>query len=196
MKNHNLTSKDIQYHYNKTKEDIDKRGHSIKGTVDGKEHLERPFAYTIGASYTTGFEYISFFPVKGEGLAVVAKVMNKIISLVKNNKFKISSQIINDKRIYDLPLILFVLDEYQKEMVESHWVKQLERGGFLSEFSKDDHQLVLLIFSDKEGKLPWSPECGSFWPDMCPLPFLASAELKITGKDNLLRKCENELGSN
>ena len=51
--------KNIQYHYDKTKEDIDKYGHSIKGVIGGK-HDDRPFAYSIGASFTTGFEYISF----------------------------------------------------------------------------------------------------------------------------------------
>ena len=185
---------DIQYHYDKTKEDIGKHGHSIKGVVDGKGHLERPLAYSIGASLTTNYEFVSFFPVKNKGLSIVAKVINKIIELIKCDRFEVDSKIIDDKDIYYLPVVMYVLKDFEREAVESNWAKQLERDGFLSEFSTDNHQLVCLIFTDKDGNLPWNSKCGNFWPDICPLPFLASAEYEITGKDNLMRKAEDDLG--
>ena len=185
---------DIQYHYDKTKEDINKHGHSIKGVVDGKGHLERPLAYSIGASLTTGYEFVSFFPIKNKGLSIVARVINKIIDLIKYNKFEVGSKIINDEDIYYLPVVMYVLKDFEKEAVESNWARQLERDGFLSEFSTDNHQLVCLMFTDKNGNLPWDSKCENFWPDICPLPFLASAEYEITGNDNLMRKAEDDLG--
>ena len=185
---------DIQYHYKKTKEDVDKYGHSIKGVIDGKGHLERPLAYSIGASLTTSYEFISFFPIKNKGLSIVARVINKIIDLIKRNKFEVDSKIINDEDIYYLPDVMYVLKDFEKEAVESNWARQLERDGFLSEFSTDNHQLVCLMFTDKNGNLPWDSKCENFWPDICPLPFLASAEYEITGNDNLMRKAEDDLG--
>jgi len=185
---------DIQYHYDKTKEDINKHGHSIKGIVDGKGHLERPLAYSIGASLTTSYEFISFFPIKNKGLSIVARVINKIIDLIKLNKFEVDSKIINDEDIYYLPVVMYVLKDFEKEAVESNWARQLKKDGFLSEFSTDNHQLVCLMFTDKNGNLPWDSKCENFWPDICPLPFLASAEYEITGDDNLMRKAEDDLG--
>jgi len=186
--------KDIQYHYDKTKQDIEKHGHSIKGTIDGGGYLERPFAYSVGASFDLNHEFISFFPIKNKGLSIVSNVMNKIIDSVKHNKLEINSQIIKNENIYYLPVVMYVVSDFEKKTIKSKWAKQLERDSFLAEFSTNDHQLVLLIFTDKHGNLPWSPDCENFWPNICPLPFLASAEYKITGKDTLLSKAEQDLG--
>ena len=187
-------NKDVQLIYNKTKKNIDKHGHTILGTIDGKGNLERPFAYSIGASHSTNYEFISFFPVKDKGLSVVSKVINKIINTIKNDNFKVSSKIIKDDNIYYLPIIMYVLKDYEKKMIQSQWARQLEHDGFLNEFTKQNHELVVVIFSDKNGILPWDSKCESFWPDICPLPILASAELDITGNDNLMCKLENDLG--
>jgi tetratricopeptide (TPR) repeat protein len=79
-------------------------------------------------------------------------------------------------------------------MVESTWPQQLLRDAFLAEFSTDDHQLVVLIASDKDGNLPWDPGCGSFWPDMCPPPLVATAQEILGGDDSLMRQLEEKLG--
>tara|TARA_Y100000994_G_scaffold80878_1_gene66678 strand:+ start:2481 stop:3074 length:594 start_codon:yes stop_codon:yes gene_type:complete len=191
-KDYNKWPDDIQYHYNKTKEDIREHGHSIKGTIDGEGHLERPFAYSLGASFNTNYEFISFFPIKNKGLSIVAKVMNKIINLVQNENYELSSKIIDDSHIYYLPVVMYVLKDFEQEVIQSNWAKQLNKDSFLSEFCTKDHNLVLLIFTDKDGNLPWNPKCENFWPDICPLPFLAAAEYEITGEDNLLRKAEDD----
>jgi tetratricopeptide (TPR) repeat protein len=106
----------------------------------------------------------------------------------------LKSQILNDERIYNLPIAMVVLDNEIKEMIESTWPQQLLRDAFLAEFSTDDHQLVVLIASDKDGNLPWEPGCGSFWPDMCPPPLVATAQEILGGDDSLMRQLEGELG--
>ena len=70
---------EIQDEYNNISEKIKKHGHTILGTVDGKGNLKRPFAYTLGASFTTGSEFLSFFPIKGKGLSIISGIMNRII---------------------------------------------------------------------------------------------------------------------
>tara|TARA_Y100001960_G_C14593377_1_gene786866 strand:+ start:196 stop:906 length:711 start_codon:yes stop_codon:yes gene_type:complete len=184
---------EIQKHYKKVKENINNYGHSINGCIDGKGHLERPFVHTIGASFKLGYEFFTFFPVKGKGLDVASKTLNSIIASIKEKKISIVSQIINDKNIYYLPLVMYVLNDTEKETIESNWAMQLERDGFLSEFSTDDHKLVLIIFTDKDGILPWDPNCGSYWPQICPPPFIASAQLEITGNDDMLCMLEKNM---
>ncbi len=187
---------DVQAHYDKTAESIKKHGHTILGTVDGKGNLKRPFAYTLGASFTTGSEFLSFFPIKGKGMSVISGIMNRIIRLVIDGDLTLSSQILNDERVYNLPIAMVVLDNEIKEMIESTWPQQLLRDAFLAEFSTDDHQLVVLIASDKDGNLPWEPGCGSFWPDMCPPPLVATAQEILTGDDSLMQQLEEKLGIN
>jgi len=185
---------DVQAHYDKTAESIKKHGHTILGTVDGKGNLNRPFAYTLGASFSTGSEYLCFFPIKGKGIEVISGIMNKLIGVIQDGSLTLKSQILNDDRIYGLPIGMVILDDAIKEMVESTWPQQLLRDAFLAEFSTDDHQLVVLIASDKDGNLPWDPGCGSFWPDMCPPPLVATAQEILGGDDSLMRQLEEKLG--
>ena len=178
--------------YKRTKEKIDKFGYTLIGTIDGKDALERPLAYTIGLSNTTNYEILTFFPVKQRkndpGMKIVADVIKNII----NNNIKFENKIINDEKIYYLPIAMLVLDESTKNDIEKVWAGQLTRDAVLSEFSKDKHKLALLIFTDKNGKLPWEDDCESYWPQICPPPFVAMAQLAITGNDSLLSKLENE----
>ena len=194
--NYDQWSAEEQEWYNNISGKIKKHGHTILGTVDGKGNLKRPFAYTLGASFTTGSEFLSFFPIKGKGMSVISGIMNRIIRLVKDGDLTLSSQIFNDERVYNLPIAMVVLDNEIKEMIESTWPQQLQRDAFLAEFSTDDHQLISLIASDKDGNLPWEPECGSFWPDMCPPPLVATAQEILTGDDSVMQRLENKLGIN
>ena len=194
--NYDQSDRSEQEWYNNISEKIKKHGHTILGTVDGKGNLKRPFAYTLGASFTTGSEFLSFFPIKGKGLSIISGIMNRIIRLMKDGDLTLSSQILNDERVYNLPIAMVVLDNEIKEMIESTWPQQLQRDAFLAEFSTDDHQLISLIASDKDGNLPWEPECGSFWPDMCPPPLVATAQKILTGDDSLMQRLENKLGIN
>ena len=194
--NYDQWSAEEQEWYNNISGKIKKHGHTILGTVDGKGNLKRPFAYTLGASFTTGSEFLSFFPIKGKGISVISGIMNRIIRLVKDGDLNLSSQILNDDRVYNLPIAMVVLDNEIKEMIEFTWPQQLQRDAFLAEFSTDDHQLISLIASDKDGNLPWEPECGSFWPDMSPPPLVATAQEILTGDDSLMQRLENKLGIN
>jgi tetratricopeptide (TPR) repeat protein len=194
--NYDKWSAEEQEWYNNISGKIKKHGHTILGTVDGKGNLKRPFAYTLGASFTTGSEFLSFFPIKGKGMSVISGIINRIIRLVKDGDLTLSSQILNDERVYNLPIAIVVLDNDIKEMIESTWPQQLQRDAFLAEFSTDDHQLVSIIASDKDGNLPWEPECGSFWPDMCPPPLVATAQEILTGDDSVMQRLENKLGIN
>ena len=108
---------EIQDEYNNISEKIKKHGHTILGTVDGKGNLIRPFAYTLGASFTTGSEFLSFFPIKGKGLSIISGIMNRIIRLMKDGDLTLSSQILNDERVYNLPIAMVVLDNEIKENV-------------------------------------------------------------------------------
>ena len=187
-----MTDKEAVNFYKKSKKKIEKHGYMITGTIAGKDSLERPLAYTIGSSIKTGFEFVSFFPVKQQkddpGTKIVSKVINNIIS----KEYTIDNQIIDDEEIYYLPIAMLLLDENTKNDVESIWACQLERDALLSEFSTDDHKLVLLIFTDKNGNLPWKEKCESYWPLICPPPLVAMAELAITGQDKLLSKLEKQ----
>ena len=181
--------------YDKVSGLIEKHGHTILGTVDGKGNLERPFAYSIGASFSIGAEIICFFPLKGKGLEIVSGVINKVISSLKMKNLNIESQIINDKNIYYLPIAMVVMDDEEKEMVESVWPQQLLRDSLLSEYSTDDHKLIVLIATDKDGLFPWDQGCSSYWPDICPHPIAATAQLELTGDDSLLTKLEDRLAT-
>ena len=185
---------EMQNFYNKIVKKIKKNGHTILGTVDGKGNLKRPFAYTIGASYKVGAEFLSFFPIKGKGITTISKIMDRIIELIQKGDMNLKSQIIKEANVYSLPIAMLVLDNEIKKMVESTWPQQLQRDAFLSEFSTDDHQLVTLIASDKNGNLPWEPMCGSYWPEICPKPLVATAQEIFSGNNSLMEDLEKELG--
>ena len=195
MKHHNYEhwSSEKKEWYDKVSRLIEKHGHTILGTVDGKGNLERPFAYSMGASFSIGAEIVCFFPLKGKGLEIVSGFINKVISALKMKNLNIESQIINDENIYYLPLAMVVMDEEEKEMVESVWPQQLLRDSLLSEYSTDDHKLIVLIATDKDGLFPWDPGCSSYWPDMCPHPITATAQIELTGDDSLLTELEDRL---
>ena len=59
--NYNQWPAEIQDQYDKTAELIKKNGHTIKGIKDQRLGL----AYTLGASFSTGAEFLSFFPLGG-----------------------------------------------------------------------------------------------------------------------------------
>ncbi len=187
-----ISDKDVVDTFNKLKEKIDKFGHTTSGTVDGKGALERPFAHTFGFSFSSGYELICFFPIKNKGLAVVGNIFNNIIDGVKSNALQISDQIINDKSVYYLPLAMHVFDKDTQKDVEKVWAKQLERDGAFSELSTDNHKLVLIIATDKKGNFPWQDGCESYWPQMCPPPLTAMAQMTILEEDTLLSKLEVE----
>jgi hypothetical protein len=178
----------MQNEYDKTAKKIQKYGHTIKGIKD-----VRHFAYTLGASFSTGAEFLSFFPLGGEGLSTIGGVMNRIIRLVKDGGLTLNSQILNNESVYYLPIGMVVLTDDIKDMAESEWAGQLQRDAFLAEFSTDDHQLFLLLASDKDGNLPWEPECGNYWPDICPPRLVAIAQEILTDDDDfLMRKSKDD----
>ena len=187
--NYHKWTAEIKDEYDKTAKKIEKYGHTIKGIKD-----VRHFAYTLGASFSTGAEFLSFFPLGGEGLPTIGGIMNRIIRLVKDGDLTLNSQILNDERVYSLPIGMVALTDDIMDMAESKWAGQLQRDAFLAEFSTDDHQLFLLLATDKDGNMPWEPECGSFWPDMCPPPLVATAQEILTGNDSLMRQLEEKLG--
>ena len=49
---------------------------------------------------------------------------------------------------------------------------------------------IIIIASDKNGVLPWEEGCESYWPQMCPPPLAAMAQMAILGEDTLLSKLE------
>jgi len=185
---------EIKTHYDKIRNKIKKHGHTIQGVVDGKDALERPFAYTIGASFITGAELLCFFPIKGKGLSIIGGIINRILDAVKEGGLTLNSQILNDFHIYHLPIAMLVLEEEIKQDIESIWPRQLERDGILAEFSTNDHKLVLLICTDKNGNFPWDEKCESYWPQLCPPPLAAMAQEQLTGNDSLLQKLEEGYG--
>lgn len=185
-----ITDKDVIDTYKNLKKNIDKYGFTVSGTVDGEGALERPFAHTFGFSFISGYELICFFPIKNEGLSVVGGFLNKIVESVKMNEISITDQIINKESIYYLPLAMHVLDDETQKDVERVWAKQLERDGAFSELSTDNHKLALIIATDKNGNFPWEEGCESYWPQMCPPPLVAMAQMEIFGQDTLLSKLE------
>lgn len=185
-----ITDKDVIDTYKNLKKNIDKYGFTVSGTVDGEGALERPFAHTFGFSFISGYELICFFPIKNEGLSVVGGFLNKIVESVKLNEISITDQIINKESIYYLPLAMHVLDDETQKDVERVWAKQLERDGAFSELSTDNHKLALIIATDKNGNFPWEEGCESYWPQMCPPPLVAMAQMEIFGQDTLLSKLE------
>ena len=56
--NYDQWSTDMQAHYDKTAQKINKFGHTILGTIDGKGNLKRPFAYSLGAPPSGDIFYI------------------------------------------------------------------------------------------------------------------------------------------
>jgi len=73
------------------------------------------FCIYIGASFTTGAEFLSFFPIKGKGLSVISGTMNRIIRLVQDGDLSLKSEILNDEYVYNLPIAMVVLDDNIKE---------------------------------------------------------------------------------
>jgi len=185
-----ITDKDVIETYKNLKKRIDKYGFTVSGTIDGEGALERPFAHTFGFSFISGYELICFFPIKNEGLSMVGGFLNKIVESVKSNELSIIDQIIEKESIYYLPLAMHVLDSETQKDVERVWAKQLERDGAFSELSTDNHRLALIIATDKNGNFPWEEDCESYWPQMCPPPLAAMAQMAILGEDTLLSKLE------
>ena len=185
-----ITDEDIVKTYKSVQEKIKKFGHTTNASVDGEGALERPFAHTLGFSKTSGYEIMSFFPVKNEGLSIIGTIFNRIISQYKAGDLQIDDQILDNRLIYELPLAMHVVDKEVQKDIEKVWAKQLERDGFLAEFSTDNHRLILIIASDKNGVLPWEEGCESYWPQMCPPPLAAMAQMAILGQDTLLSKLE------
>ena len=103
------------------------------------------------------------------------------------------SQIINNESIYYLPVVMYILEEAERTLAESFWFNQLKRDGFLSEFTTENHELTILIFTDKHGTVPWDSTCESYWPDICPAPILAAAQHKIIGDDTLYKKLQKNI---
>ena len=178
---------DMQDQYDKTAKMIKKHGHTITGIKDLR------LAYTLGSSFSIGAEFLSFFPLDDKGLSIISGIMNRIISLAQNGNLTLKSQILNDESVYNLPIGMVALIDDVKDMAESKWAGQLQRDAFLAEFSTDEHELFLLIASDKNGKLPWEPECESYWPDICPPSLVSIAQKILTGDDDfLIRKSKKE----
>ena len=48
----------------------------------------------------------------------------------------------------------------------------------------------MLICTDKNGNFPWDEKCESYWPQLCPPPFVAMAQEQLTGDDSLLCRLE------
>ena len=185
--NYSHWTADVQDQYDKTAKMIKKHGHTIKGIKDLR------LAYTLGASFSVGAEFLSFFPLGGKGLPIISGIMNRIIRLLQNGNLTLKSQILNDEGVYNLPIAMVALIDEVKDMVESKWAGQLQRDAFLAEFSTDDHQLFILLASDKNGKLPWEPECENYWPNICPSPLVSIAQEVLTGGDDfLMRKNKKE----
>ena len=126
----------------------------------------------------------------GISLSVIGTIFNRIIEQIQLGNLEINDQILNNKEIYDLPLAMHILDKETQKDIESVWAKQLERDGVFAEFSTEDHRLILIIATDKDGNFPWDENCQSFWPEMCPPPLAAMAQMAILGKDTLLSKLE------
>ena len=78
-----ITEEDVKKTYDNIKKNVEKFGHTTSGTVDGPGNLERPFAHTFGYSHTSGYEILSFFPIKNEGLSIIGKIFNRIISQIQ-----------------------------------------------------------------------------------------------------------------
>ncbi|SVC93607.1 uncharacterized protein METZ01_LOCUS346461, partial [marine metagenome] len=95
---------EIKDEYDKTAKKIEKYGHTIKGIKD-----VRHFAYTLGASFSTGAEFLSFFPLGGEGLPTIGGIMNRIIRLVQDGNLTLNSQILNNESVYYLPIGMVLL---------------------------------------------------------------------------------------
>tara|TARA_B100000767_G_C19727807_1_gene520268 strand:+ start:1151 stop:1381 length:231 start_codon:yes stop_codon:yes gene_type:complete len=62
---------DIKFFYKKIRDGIKNNGYIIQRSIDEKAELERPFAYTIGASFDIGAEFLCFFPIKDKGILEV-----------------------------------------------------------------------------------------------------------------------------
>tara|TARA_B100000965_G_scaffold1825_2_gene1432 strand:+ start:66 stop:677 length:612 start_codon:yes stop_codon:yes gene_type:complete len=185
-----ITEDDVKKTYDNIKKNVEKFGHTTSGTVDGPGNLERPFAHTFGYSHTSGYEILSFFPIKNKGLSIIGTIFNRVIEQIQLGNLEINDQILNNKEVYYLPLAMHVLDKETQKDIESVWAKQLERDGVFAEFSTDDHRLILIIATDKDGNFPWDEGCQSFWPEMCPPPLAAMAQMAILGEDTLLSKLE------
>ena len=106
-----ITEDDVKKTYDNIKKNIEKFGHTTSGTVDGKGNLERPFAHTFGYSRTSGYELLSFFPIKNKGLSIIGTIFNRVIEQIQLGNLEINDQILDSKEIYDLPLAMHVLDK-------------------------------------------------------------------------------------
>ena len=164
--------------YDKTAQLIKEHGHIIKGIRE----LRLGVSYTIGASNSIGAEFVSFFPLKGEGINVITKIINKLVKLIKNDPEVMKSQIFNNKDLYGLPFGFVILPEKNKQFAESEYACQLQSDALLSDFSSRDHKLILLLFTDKYGKMPWEEGCNNYWPYICPDSLVRISQKILTGK--------------
>ena len=178
--NYPFWSLEKKQEYDKTAELIKEHGHVIKGIKE----LRLGVAYTVGASNSIGAEFISFFPLSGKGFSVIGKIINNLIKLIQNKPQIMKSQIFTDETIYELPFGFIILPEKEKIHAQSEYECQLQRDALLSDFSTDNHDLILLLFSDKYGKMPWEEDCGNFWPSICPRSLVDLSQKVLTGESN------------
>ena len=70
--------------------------------------------------------------------------------------------------LYELPFCFVILPWKNKQFAELEYACQLQSDALLSDFSSKDHELILLLFTDKYGKMPWEEDCDNYWPYICP----------------------------
>ncbi len=157
---------------------VKKHGHVIKGIKD----LRLGVAYTIGVSNSIGAEFISFFPLKGDGLNIISKIINKLVKLIKSDPEVMKSQFFNNQDLYELPFCFVILPGKNKQFAELEFACQLQSDALLSDFSSKDHELVLLLFTDKYGKMPWEEDCDNYWPYICPDSLVTISQKILTGE--------------
>ena len=187
-RNYPFWSLEKKQEYDKTAKLIKEHGHIIKGIKE----LRLGVTYTVGASNSIGAEFISFFPLSGKGFSVIGKIINKLIKLIQNKSQIMKSQIFTDKTIYELPFGFVILPEKEKLYAESEYACQLQRDALLSDFSTDNHNLILLLFSDKYGKMPWEEDCDNFWPRICPRSLVDLSQKLLIGESDFEDKMKKD----
>ena len=84
---------------------------------------------------------------------------------------------------------LFEQEKYISDLIEIY------DTGFLIVGARDRYtdgaRNSLIVRTDKNGNFPWDEDCESYWPEMCPPPLAAMAQMSILGEDTLLTKLES-----
>ena len=62
----------------------------------------------------------------------------------------------------------------------------------LSEFSTENHKLILILFSDKNGKMPWEEDCDNFWQRICPSLLVDLSQKILTGESDFEEKIKKD----